>query len=1576
MPRPAAQPEAEASPSSPPQGSSTSTSSSSSSSSSSVVRLRVAGLLCMENCGRSVERAVAGLPFVETAQVDFPKRVATVTMKASAPPTQEALRRIYEAVEQVGYEVERVLGLDETGSRSNTPTAGLLALTAGLLGVEGVSTPSKKNKHKDGSSSSTQAAPGTEMEISVGGMTCQSCVRTVTRTLEGVGSVEPGSISVDLDSGIVRVRVWGQGGKEGGRDVQALGQLIEAVEGVGFEWQGYYLPLVGHRLFKAGSGEGEEEDKKEDDDDDSSSRGGLLRRRGKKVAETASRAAVEEEEENQDNDEDEDEDEDETAVASTTTTQSLLAELERQLDESRRRKGSVGTAATEVGLELRLLGEGGGGRSGDRASRNRARNALRSTSGVVCACVVEEDARLRLMVARVRVRCADLGGGEGGGEEGEGGGEVGVGALVAAVGKAGFAARVIPSEEAQERMRRLEGRAGCSAVSPSPPRQRRQQQQQRQQQVPSSPSRQPPSSTQPPLLSPSAAPAVLPQGAGHLGDVKAVYDVKGMTCGACVSTLEAALSRALGVVTAKVALLSERAEVLFDSQVTDAETLLGVFEAVGYDASLRTSTREDGVKSLSTAIFEVQLPRDGRGGGRGREGGREEEEEEERDRSSFTAGLYEGLTGTEGVLAVELQRPISPPASGGRGREGEMVRVAVTYESELVGLRDLIKALRAQGYTARYLPHASSSSFSSSSSALGLAAKQEAHLVESWRRLCFSLLLSVPVTFLAMAPPSIPLPSLPPSLPPLRDLLLFFLSTPVQFGPGAVFYREAYKGLRGGSYGMALLVAMGTTAAWSFAVFSLLRSWASGGVLPSNSDFFMTSCMLLSFILLGKYMEHAAKKRTSTALTKLMDIAPKMALLLVVREAAGIGGGGVGREGGRTSNGSSSKSSSGHPGKDATEEVLPAVEEEEMIPAELVQRGDFLKVVRGTQVPADGVVVRGVGFVDEALITGESLPVTKRAGDRVVGGSLNTEGLFVMQVTGIGEDSTLRQIIRLMEDAQLSKAPIQALADRIAGSFALWVLAISLLTFTGWLVALYSGWVPDSWLPPEHRGSGKGAPFVLALTLGVSTMVVACPCAMGLATPTAIMVGTGVGAANGVLIKGGEALEKAYRLSAVVFDKTGTLTRGEPAVDRFVRLGGEDGESGGMEGKRANPTTATNGSDAKPGSASSTSFPSSPSSSLSFNRLVWAVASAERGSEHPLAKCLVRYYTSLSFSASSFSSSSSPSLPPLAEPQDFQAVSGKGLLCRVGPHHVAVGSLAWLDEVHASPPSSAALQAAKDAEALGKIVIWAALDGRAAVRIEILDRPRPEAKAVLRALSQDLKLQVYMVTGDNARTAATVARGLGIPASHVMAETLPSNKVAKIKDLQRRGHVVAMVGDGINDAPALAQADVGLAIGAGVEVAQEAADMVLMKSDLTAVLTAIHLSRVIVRRIYLNLVWALLYNVVGIPLAAGLLLPWLHTAIPPYVAGAAMALSSVSVVASSLALKWYTPPRVRISSNREAGEESEEGEEGEEGEGGEGEENEARRVWSIDMDGKEGEGQDERSRLLERGGGKRGYGGL
>ena len=443
----------------------------------------------------------------------------------------------------------------------------------------------------------------------------------------------------------------------------------------------------------------------------------------------------------------------------------------------------------------------------------------------------------------------------------------------------------------------------------------------------------------------------------------------------------------------------------------------------------------------------------------------------------------------------------------------------------------------------------------------------------------------------------------------------------------------------------------------------------------------------------------------------------------------------------------------------------------------------FIQVIRGTQVPADGVVVSGQGFVDEALVTGESLPVTKRAGDRVVGGSVSTEGLFTMRVTGIGEDSTLRQIVRLMEEAQMAKAPIQALADRLAGSFALWVLAASLLTFFGWALALsLPGVVPPAWIPADHRGS---PPLVLALTLGVSTLVVACPCAMGLATPTAIMVGTGVGARHGVLIKGGEALETAYRLSAVVFDKTGTLTRGEPAVEAFVVLEEEEGE--GAEERVVAGGTPT------------------------WARVLWLVASAERGSEHPLAKCLVRYAHAVFGPASSSTATTNnnttttPAPSPrtvaaaavaaagaggavLAEPEGFRAVSGKGLVCAVDGEPVAVGTLAWLAEVGCRGPSPAATVAATAAEAQGKIVVWAAVGGVARARVEILDSPRPEAAAVLRALTRRLGLEVYMVTGDNARTAATVARAVGVPPGHVMAETLPSNKVAKIKALQ--------VGDG------------------------------------------------------------------------------------------------------------------------------------------------------------------------------------
>jgi len=383
--------------------------------------------------------------------------------------------------------------------------------------------------------------------------------------------------------------------------------------------------------------------------------------------------------------------------------------------------------------------------------------------------------------------------------------------------------------------------------------------------------------------------------------------------------------------------------------------------------------------------------------------------------------------------------------------------VKVRYESELVGLRDIIKALEGMGYRAELLSRGGDGS-SGGSGCLPGPHGNGSQVEELRSYLKFAITFTIPTTLLSMLtlPSYMTDPFLLPGLN-LRDLLIFLLSTPVQFYCGWRFYREAYKGLKGGSYGMSLLVAMGTTAAYVFAVFSLARSIAMEGNVPSYSDFFMTSSMLLSFILLGKFLEHIAKRKTSSALTKLLDFQPKKAVLLTK-----------------------------HPVGDKGEEV----EVEEIILAELVQVGDRLKVVRGSKVPADGVVVSGEGFVNEALITGESMPVHKYVGDRVIGGSIATEGLMVVSVTGIGEDSVLKQIIRLMEDAQMSKAPIQELADKIAGSFALVVLAISLLTFIAWWLVLSLGYVSLSSLPPEYHTS----PLLLAFTLGVSTMVIACPC--------------------------------------------------------------------------------------------------------------------------------------------------------------------------------------------------------------------------------------------------------------------------------------------------------------------------------------------------------------------------------------------------------------------------------------------------------------------------------------------------
>eukprot|EP01087_Luapelamoeba_hula_P009187 TRINITY_DN2361_c0_g1_i1.p1 TRINITY_DN2361_c0_g1~~TRINITY_DN2361_c0_g1_i1.p1 ORF type:complete len:880 (+),score=129.55 TRINITY_DN2361_c0_g1_i1:194-2833(+) len=668
-------------------------------------------------------------------------------------------------------------------------------------------------------------------------------------------------------------------------------------------------------------------------------------------------------------------------------------------------------------------------------------------------------------------------------------------------------------------------------------------------------------------------------------------------------------------------------------------------------------------------------------------------------------------------------------------------------------------------------------------------------------------------------------------------LIEWALTTPVQFIIGARFYSAAWSALKRGAGNMDLLVALGTSISYFYSVFIIILNLIDSSYKPVV--FFETSAMLITFILLGKYLEFAAKGRTSDAISKLLSLKPKTAIMLEM-------------DSGR-------------------------IVSEKEIAADLIEVNDYLKVLPGATVPADGLVVTGESSINEAMITGESMPVAKVVGDKVIGGSVNHTGTFVMSATRVGRDSGLAQIIRLVEEAQTHKAPIQSYADKISAYFVPVVISLALLTFVVWLIIGAAGGIPQKFLDDE------GSDFLVALLFAISVVVIACPCALGLATPTAVMVGTGVGALNGILIKGADHLETAHKISAVLFDKTGTLTHGKPALTDFCVF----------------------------------------TSQLTRPRFFELLGIVESQSEHPLAKAIVEYVTK---------EENLVLQTDLAH--DFRGSTGRGITCDIGDFkRVHVGNREWIAAATSFKVNPEIEQRMSGLEREGKTVILVAFENLAGEDIKgkakgkgdeevqglvgmvaLADTLKPEAAATIHYLKQK-GIESWMVTGDNHRTAGVIAREAGITAEHVFAEVLPAQKAVKVKELRAQGHVVAMIGDGINDSPALSAADIGIAIGAGTDVAIEAASMVLVKNDLRDVVTAIDLSHKTFQRIRLNFMWAMIYNLTGIPLAAGLGAPF-GIIIPPMMAGMAMALSSVSVVVSSLLLKRYTKPQLGVLPNR------------------------------------------------------------
>ncbi|WP_035567972.1 heavy metal translocating P-type ATPase [Hymenobacter sp. IS2118] len=618
---------------------------------------------------------------------------------------------------------------------------------------------------------------------------------------------------------------------------------------------------------------------------------------------------------------------------------------------------------------------------------------------------------------------------------------------------------------------------------------------------------------------------------------------------------------------------------------------------------------------------------------------------------------------------------------------------------------------------------------------------------------------------------------------------LLLLTLPVLAYSGREFYTSAWNGFRHRSANMDTLIAVGTGAAflYSLAATVVPGFFTSRGLMPEV--YYDTTATIIALILLGKVLELRAKTQTSAAMKALIGLQAKTAR--VVR-----------------SNG-----------------------QEMDVPIEQVQLNDLIVVRPGEKVATDGLIEEGHSAVDEAMLTGESLPVEKKAGDPVFGATLNKTGSFRFRVTKVGADTMLSQIVKLVEDAQGSRAPIQRLADKVSAIFVPTVVVIAILTFVLWF----------DLAPAESR-------LPLALVNFVAMLIIACPCALGLATPTAIMVSTGKGAEHGVLIRNAEALEKAYQVNTVLLDKTGTITRGEPAVTDFVPAAGQD--------------TST---------------------------LLQVVAAVERQSEHPLAEAVVRY--------------AEAQQAAVLTATGFRAIEGKGAEATVNGQAVLIGNFRLLDEAGISL-SPAVRQQADELLAQAKTVLYVAVDKQAVGLVGVADTVRETSAAAIQRL-QAMGIEVVMMTGDNPQTAAQVAGQVGV--TRYFAEVLPADKAGKVKELQAEGRIVAMVGDGINDAPALAQADIGLAMGGGTDVAMEAASITLMRSDLQGVVTAIELSRQTIRTIKQNLFFAFVYNTLGIPVAAGLLYPFFGILLSPMLAAGAMALSSVSVLTNSLRLRSFAP---------------------------------------------------------------------
>jgi len=708
-------------------------------------------------------------------------------------------------------------------------------------------------------------------------------------------------------------------------------------------------------------------------------------------------------------------------------------------------------------------------------------------------------------------------------------------------------------------------------------------------------------------------------------------------------------------------------------------------------------------------------------------------------------------------------------------------KASIEYDPEQTRISTIKQAIEKLGYKALNIEKKADADHDK--------LRKEKEIKTLWRKFIVSAIFAVPLLYIAMGPmiPGLHLP-VPEFISPESNPLNYAIAQLILVAPiiaaGYKFYTVGFRALLQRSPNMDSLIAIGTSAA---VIYSLYTTWkiASGSMhMAHEGMYFESAGVIITLILLGKSLEAVSKGKTSEAIKKLMGLAPKTAVVI----------------------------------HDGTETEIPIDE---------VESGDIILVRPGEKIPVDGVVLEGHTSIDESMLTGESIPVEKNAGDKVFAASINKNGMIKFKATRVGGDTALAQIIKLVEDAQSSKAPIAKMADIVSGYFVPAVVLIALISFAGWLIA--------------------GESLEFALTIFISVLVIACPCALGLATPTAIMVGTGKGAEYGILFKSGEALETAHKIGTIVFDKTGTITEGKPEVTDII---------------------------ATPGS--------------SKEQLLQIAASVEKGSEHPLGEAIVRHAENQSIE--------------FLEVENFEAIPGHGIKASVEDTDALIGNKKLMDDRNIPLES---LEADSDRLAdEGKTPMFVALDGRIAGIIAVADVVKENSAKAIEKL-HSMGIEVAMITGDNRKTAEAIAKQVGI--DKVLAEVLPQDKSEEVKKLQAEGKKVAMVGDGINDAPALAQADIGIAIGSGTDVAMESADIVLMRSDLSDVPTAISLSKSTIRNIKQNLFWAFGYNTAGIPLAAGLLHIFGGPLLNPMFAAAAMSLSSVSVLTNALRLKRFKP---------------------------------------------------------------------